>query len=295
MTWKPDVCIYHHPCNDGFAAAWVVKQKWPDVEFIGRNYGQTAPEVAGKNVLIVDFSYSASVLERMEAESIILLDHHKSAEKDLEAVPRFDTVADFHDIVPMLEGCASRIMAQFDMGRCGAYLAWDFCFPNSTAPNLIKWVQDRDLWEWQYPETRAVDLYLRSLPYEFEAWDDAMGSFEESLECVLAAGSAIERWLDVQLAALVDGATMVDAFGAPRSDGLRVPAVNAPPVMASDIGHKLLEEYQLAPYAVIYWDSFGGRTYSLRARKGGTDVSEIAKSFGGGGHAAAAGFRVPRI
>lgn len=43
--WKPDVCIYHFPCDDGFAAAWVVNRKWPDVKLAPTNYGLPFPDV----------------------------------------------------------------------------------------------------------------------------------------------------------------------------------------------------------------------------------------------------------
>ena len=40
-------------------------------------------------------------------------------------------------------------------------------------------------------------------------------------------------------------------------------------------------------------DTPKGRTFSLRSADGGMDVSEVAKRYGGGGHAKAAGFTVP--
>src|SRR6266853_158033 len=87
--WKPDACIHHFPCDDGFAAAWVARRKWPDVAIKGTNYGSPFPEVdiTGKNVLIADFSYKPDVLQTLvaRASSIVILDHHKTAEADLTA------------------------------------------------------------------------------------------------------------------------------------------------------------------------------------------------------------------
>ena len=49
--WKADVCIYHFPCDDGFASAWVARRKWPDIVLAPTNYGLKLPEVEidGKN------------------------------------------------------------------------------------------------------------------------------------------------------------------------------------------------------------------------------------------------------
>src|SRR5690348_11122204 len=88
MTWKPDICIHHFPCDDGFASAWVARRRWPELEFIGTNYGLALPDVdlAGKNLLIADFSYKPDALIGLiaKANSIVILDHHKTAEADLE-------------------------------------------------------------------------------------------------------------------------------------------------------------------------------------------------------------------
>ena len=86
---KPDICIYHGNCADGFGAAWAVWKRFGDaVEFVPGVYGQEPPAVGGKHVLMVDFSYKRSVLGRMacSAASIVILDHHKTAEADLAAV-----------------------------------------------------------------------------------------------------------------------------------------------------------------------------------------------------------------
>jgi nanoRNase/pAp phosphatase (c-di-AMP/oligoRNAs hydrolase) len=44
------------------------------------------------------------------------------------------------------------------------------------------------------------------------------------------------------------------------------------------------------PFAVLYWDMADGkRKLSFRSKEGGVDVAEIAKRFGGGGHAVSSG------
>ena len=55
---KPDMCIYHGNCQDGFGAAWAVWKRFGDaVEYVPGFYGQPAPDVAGRSVVMVDFSY----------------------------------------------------------------------------------------------------------------------------------------------------------------------------------------------------------------------------------------------
>lgn len=63
-----------------------------------------------------------------------------------------------------------------------------------------------------------------------------------------------------------------------------------PYIFASDAGNRMAEGEL---FSASYFDTPEGRKFSLRSKEGGMDVSEIAKRFGGGGHARAAGFQVP--
>lgn len=59
----------------------------------------------------------------------------------------------------------------------------------------------------------------------------------------------------------------------------------------SEIGQSLAAGYD---FGGCYFDTDEKeRVFSLRSLDDGTDVSEIAKSFGGGGHEHAAGFKIP--
>ena len=82
------IVIYHGGCWDGFCAAWLLRGRYPDAEFIPARYGDPAPmeKMAGSRVFVVDFSYPRNVLIEMHrlAYSLVVLDHHKTAQKDLE-------------------------------------------------------------------------------------------------------------------------------------------------------------------------------------------------------------------
>ena len=73
--------------------------------------------------------------------------------------------------------------------------------------------------------------------------------------------------------------------------GIRVPVANLPYTLTSDAGHHMAtaDENKIG---VCYWDTPDGRVFSLRSLDDGPDVSAIAKDYGGGGHAHAAGFRM---
>jgi oligoribonuclease NrnB/cAMP/cGMP phosphodiesterase (DHH superfamily) len=73
--------------------------------------------------------------------------------------------------------------------------------------------------------------------------------------------------------------------------GHDVPAASIPYTMASDAGAILAQGEH---FAACYYDTAHTREFSLRSHATGVDVSVVAGLYGGGGHARAAGFRVPR-
>src|SRR5262245_51371897 len=87
MSWKPDICIFHGGCDDGFGAAWAVWKKWgQEVHYVPATYGKPLNcEVRGKRVLMVDFSFKRPEMEALDriVHTMVVLDHHKTAEQEL--------------------------------------------------------------------------------------------------------------------------------------------------------------------------------------------------------------------
>jgi oligoribonuclease NrnB/cAMP/cGMP phosphodiesterase (DHH superfamily) len=292
MTYKPDLCIHHSPCQDGFAAAWAVWKRWPDTEFHPGVYGQDPPDVTGKHVLLVDFSYKRPVLEEMSrtAATITILDHHKTAEADLETYAILNGVnaETIEATIAATQPGLGAIRAQFDMTQSGAHLAWAFCHPGAPIPRLIRYVEDRDLWRFDLDDTREIAADLFSRPYEFGEFSEFATQLEsrEGRDLIVAGGEAIERKHHKDVGELLDLTMRYMVIG-----GLRVPVANIPYFMASDAAHILAEGN---PFGACYFDRGDGqRQFSLRSQPGGADVSLIAKAYGGGGHEHAAGFQVP--
>lgn len=284
---KPDICIFHGNCQDGFTAAWAIWTRWPDVEFVPGVYGQAPPDVTSKDVLLVDFSYKYDVLVEMakSAKSITVLDHHLSAQKDLAD---FSGLVDAHGLQP-LEYVAGwpdpTIQALFDMTKSGAMLAWEYAFPNMGPLPIIDHVQDRDLWRFALPNTREICADLFSRDYSFDTWT----AFSRDLmtpagrQGIIAGGAAIERKHHKDVAELLRTNRREMVIG-----GYTVPVANMPYTMASDAGNALAIGER---FGATYYDDPSHRHFSLRADAGGLDVSKVAELYGGGGHAKAAGFR----
>jgi oligoribonuclease NrnB/cAMP/cGMP phosphodiesterase (DHH superfamily) len=275
------LCIYHGGCDDGFGAAWAVRRALGfDVDFHPGVYQQDPPDVADRNVVMVDFSYKRPVLDAMaaRARSILILDHHKTAAEDLIGFPTPPLSWGGYDRLIAQAGC---VHAMFDMNRSGAGMAWDFFHPDSERPEFIDYIEDRDLWRRSLPFGDEFTMCLRSYPQDFNTWDQL---FARGVQSMIDEGRAIKRYYRLRVEELKAHAYPTNLGGVPCWIS------NAPYFAASEVAGELCDAAG-ADFGACYFEVTKGEfQYSLRSR-GDFDVSAIAKKFGGGGHKNAAGFK----
>ena len=327
--------LYHAHCMDGLAAAWCVyrflgltmadktrDEAWGGTVFGDEStifhpvkYGGPLPDIGPEDDLYcVDFCPAPEVVASWLARPgrTTLLDHHASAVRRclplLEPMPHRH-IGTFGDTFGLAWGepkAGSKVV--FDLDRSGARIAWDELNPDGVfqigaprlpkpAPWFIDYVQDRDLWRWLLPESKAVSAFMRSFGLDlttlfplFDEWADDRGVTGYAIDC----GRALLRQQEQDVRAIapsLDWWDMPDGLGGTVS----VPVVNSC-IHGSELGHFLVVEHD-APFSVTWYDEGVGADtvkFSLRGRDGGLDVSKVAEMFGGGGHPAAAGFRQPR-
>lgn len=271
----PDICFYHDAhCVDGFTAAWAIRQKFRHCHFVPANYNEPLPipleEMAGRNILMVDFSVKAPVMRELAevANAIVVLDHHKSAVEELE---------------PVLAE-KGKVTGVLDMTKAGAMLAWEWAWGAVPAPLIVQYAQDRDLWQFAMGDTRAIYAVLSSHEFEFELWTKLAKEIEahHTRQKLVEEGEAILR-----AEKRIRDQAVADTIRTMRFGPYEVPVVNLPKAWMSDVLNVLAQH---APFAAGYYDRADGRReFSLRSN-GDVDVSQIAMAYGGGGHRPAAGF-----
>jgi len=256
--------IYHADCSDGFGAAYSAWKLLGDrAQYHAAKYGEPTPNVAGKNVAILDFSYDNATTKRLikEANSLIVIDHHKSA------------MVELHDV-----SCT-----RFDMTHSGAMLSWKFFHPGKEPPRMIKYIEDRDLWKWQLPYSKEFSAAFDMVPFDFEEFDKYLD--DSAIDNAQERGAYILAYSKTVISKIAKHAVSRKLFGK------NVLVVNSSHWM-SEIGAALSPK---CDFAVIWYHDHETLQVkvSLRAHHDDADVSEIAKKFGGGGHRLAAGFNLP--
>jgi uncharacterized protein len=270
------VCIYHAGCPDGFGAAWAVWRAWGDQgRYVPRGHDDPLipEELAGQCVVFVDIAPPPGALPALGAvvAELVVLDHHVSARDRLAAEP---------GLLATLRAAGHTI--HFDLDHSGAVLAWEHFHPEVEVPDLLRYVEDQDLWHWKLPQTREVNAAIASSARSFAGWDTLASA---SVEELAAEGAPIARASRTEVVRALRYAHSVTLHGQ------RVEAVNAREHRAL-IGHELAARAAFgAPCGVVY--RVQGRRVDVSVYSvGAFDVAALAARFGGGGHRNAAGFSV---
>lgn len=152
---------------------------------------------------------------------------------------------------------------------------------------LLQFIEDRELWTWKLDGSRDFLAYLDTQPADFAVWHALaqMTPTSTGLADILAAGRLMNLKLDCVTAILAKDAEPVTLCG------IKGHKRNAGTFFTNDLGHAIYSKN--GSFAMIWCVETGLLYVSLRGNKDKLDVSTIARQFGGGGHAAAAAFRLP--
>ncbi|MBW1843943.1 MAG: hypothetical protein JRJ05_06335 [Deltaproteobacteria bacterium] len=264
--------IFHAGCPDGFGAAWAARRTWgDDARYIPRSHDDDFDPERFENELVVfaDISLTNPLLRRLGevAGELLVLDHHLTAR-------------DHFASDPSLENTLHRVY--FDLEQSGAMLAWNHFHPDEPAPDLLRYVQDQDLWNWELPESEEINAAIGSYPRRHDDWDKLAA---RPIGSLADEGRPIVRANRIEVARALAHAHPV-AIGS-----VRIEAVNARHPRA-EIGHELATRAKYGqPWGIVY-RVVGSRVDCSIYSLGDCDASAIATRFGGGGHRNASGFSV---
>jgi uncharacterized protein len=271
-----DYVIYHANCSDGFGSALCAYKYFKDSNlpqpiYYGAKFGvlPKLDDVKDKNVLICDFSYKKDILDKLllSAKNLLILDHHKTSKDDLKELPIANKV--------------------FRMDHSGAYITWVFFFGSTNVPLGILYIEDNDIWKKELPNTYEFTAFVASLPFTFEAYEKLLDNSYVLMEAI-PQGIGMAKQNNVIVTRAIKYA--VPKFIQVSDKYYFVAYLNASE-LKSELGNKVFIEYPLINFSVIYShnDSNNSTSFSLRSLDTATDVSEIAKIYGGGGHRNASG------
>jgi len=274
-TYGNDPC-----CADGFGAAYAAWLKYGDkAAYIPVNYdqGKTLADLEllipenTTEVHVLDFSFTPRLtLWLANTYTLVWLDHHKSAIQDWQLF-----LASEEPVV----ACDTKII--LSQGESGALLAWHYYHPDAPVPKLFTHIDDRDRWVFALPDSNAIHAGLAAIkPWSFEQWRDL------DLADIAYIGRILTGVIRRKVQSRAKQASPCTVMGV---SGYHVNSTSD----QSELGHEVATQFNT--FALVW--SYQGPTNTVQCSFrsiGDTDVSVIAKNFGGGGHRNAAGCTVPR-
>jgi uncharacterized protein len=265
------------PCMDGIFSAAIANNALKiailNPILIPAEYGNPPVLNLRENdvIYLLDLSYPYSVLQQWTdaGAEVRMIDHHKSAKKDLDGWlnSRFDSV--------------------FDMSKSGAMLTWEYFNPDEAPPEVVRYVQDRDIWTKALPGCDLCSLGLSEAVHKRSLYDClqiATTALEmNSVEHWISEGRKVHSEIQKAIGNAVSRAKwrIIGGWNVPtvRVQGDRECQAY------SDIGNALLTAFPKAPFACVLI----GDGFALRSDNNRVDVEIVAKSIGGGGHRNASG------
>lgn len=268
---KKIVAIYHKDCSDGTAAGAVVLKKFENAILFPLQHSYTKEDLqpildtldADTDIYTVDCCLGVKEILDLGFK-VTSLDHHISAKEEFEKLAKEN----------------SNFTFIFDNNKSGASLSWSYFFPDEETPEIIKFVEDFDLWHWKYgDETKYVAYYTYMLRDDPESM---LKLFNSDLIDIKNKGKIILKYAEKQIEESSQREPVILKIGE-----YKVKAYNIIE-HASEIGSLLSEQFG---ETVILFNIEGDRVKcSFRSNdKCSPSALDLATKLGGGGHRNASG------
>jgi len=266
--------IYYHEDPDGRCCAAIVSYathiSLGDMRAV--NYGKPFPikDVQDNElVYIVDFfPEDRNIFDELckKTTNIVWIDHHKSH-------------IDNNNDITYIQGLR-------EIGTAACVLTWKYFYSNKPIPAVVQFIGDYDLWNFTKKNTES---FVEGLKGSERPIEDIMCMLSEDcnaeylIEEFIDNGSSVIKYRDHSNLELVKKIGFVAEL-----DGYIVLACN---YLGNSVVFKNAEKAGIDFVSTFNYDGsiFTVSMYNI-SDKSRIDLSELAKSYGGGGHFSAAGF-----
>lgn len=261
------------------------EQNLPYVFYIPINPTGPLPEIPDySKVYMLDVSRDPEELEGLvwtKDIELTVIDHHATA------ISKIKSHASIKSYETEREIAFKYIL---DKTKSGAMLSWEYFHPNKPVPDLFKFVQDADLWEWKLDRSKEISAaiwFKKRNPETFYKWEKYLT--DTGLNNLFEEGKIIKTTEAINTELLCRHTIYYDYYHKQDKRTYKLAAVNSP-VLQSNIGDYLVTKIGADIGLIWYENKDGAYQVSLRSNKeSDVDVSKIAEPYGGGGHKGAAG------
>ena len=279
-----DRIFYHHPCVDGTMGYTIAREYYEKigktVKYEPCGIGRIdVNDIKDENILFIDITVKYDIMKKLilNNNNILVLDHHKTSMEDLKELPDQNKI--------------------FDIKKSGASIAWDYFHPTEDSPLVVKYVEDRDIWNKKLENNELFYSWFYKLPATYEEYikyfdnnllSDAIG-LNNNKENIKANNykEVDDYYINEEIKW-----TTVPQFISIGTNYYFIANTNSS-ILKSEIGNQLFKQYPLIDFSAVTNNNLNNTHMSLRSIPTAADVGEIAKFYGSGGHMEASGIKFP--
>jgi hypothetical protein len=293
--------IHHNKDLDGFSSGAICKLKYPDATLIGWDYKDPIPDFEqfrNEDVIMIDITFPIDKLDELSkiVNQLTVIDHHISFCKDFFKFYKIDNGVPAELTKDLISVQNGNLMYVYDKDKAACEIGWEYLFPNTPIPYAITLLGRYDTWRkkegnWD-EETLPFQYYMRVYCTSAETFDKNLFNKDTDSDARIFLGKVTGR-------TIVKYQEQQDTLACERSSfersfhGLRAICLNT----RAFSSNTMASVYNPDEHDVMVGIEYTGNKWSvsLRSDKPDVDVSVIAKSRGGGGHKAAAGFETDNL
>ena len=279
-----DICIYHNPCSDGLASAWIVKTNIPNIELFSYKFqsltdDKTIALFTDKKIIFVDCAPKLTEIDILQkiCKKILVLDHHKT-NKDV-----------------LYNELNTKIEFVYNEKQSGCQIVWEYFHKDLPIPWFINYIADRDLWTWKLPNSKTINTGLFNDEHITFNGLDKLLSGDTTFDTIFNIGTIYERIMEKEINKCVKTAIPM------KYNEYNIWVFSGNPEYRSDAGNKLLDipfADGTQPSFTVFWQyNIKGNEFwlSFRGNDNSPDLTLICSKYGGGGHKNASGCTIKSI
>ena len=280
-----DVILYHKFCNDGYGSVFAIEKYYLKNNLDSKsiikkglkpNWDINEKIIKGKKVVICDLSLSEENFNKIKklTKDLLIIDHH------LTTIKNTKNIEDNKKII--------------DTDHSGAYLTWEYFNSDEEIPDIIKYIEDHDLWRFKLYKSRELYSSLKEVKHEYEEYEKLLDL--NNLKEKIKLGDILYNIEMNKIKKIAKNAVIINqrikTINSSISKKLYKIAYINSNSYNNELGNYMVEKKNCDISIIYNYSDIKNTTYmSLRSNnKNDIDVSKIAEIYNGGGHKHASSF-----
>jgi uncharacterized protein len=287
---KYNYIIYHKNCFDGFSSLCIFMNTnnlskdyiiYPDIP----SSNIIPPSIKGKNVIIMDVAYKNELLKKIVKLSnfVLFIDHHVSIIEDVK------TLTD------------KKLRVNYNSSKSAAILVWEFFNKNKKYPKFIEYINKNDIGKWDdetYYFISSLEVNFKLIPTidNIKKWNKL---FNDSFVKDMINNGKIYNEYKNHLINKHSKRYDMKIFPSKKIQSdyrlgnkkFNIAVINNYCPSTSLVGKKIVDNVK-CDFCLLYTFNLKKNIIIISLRSKNTNVGDIAKKMGGGGHKLASAFTI---